>query len=77
MGTEDSLEADKAEEEEVEIDLLEMNEEEGFKVQHLTKFLCSLTIQNLSVLNSKSYGLNLLRFVGRLEQKTFEKVVLK
>jgi hypothetical protein len=36
VGTEDSLEADKAEEEEVEIDLSEMIEEEGFKVQQLT-----------------------------------------
>jgi hypothetical protein len=38
-GEEGSLEADKAEEEEVEIDLSEMNEEEGFKVQHLTEVL--------------------------------------
>jgi hypothetical protein len=45
-GMEESLEAEKAEEEEeVEIDLSEMNEDEGFKVQHLTKFLSSLTIQ--------------------------------
>ncbi len=42
---EESLEAEKAEEEEVEIDLSEMNEEEGFKVHHLTKFPSSSAIQ--------------------------------
>jgi hypothetical protein len=73
VGTEDSLEADKAEEEEVEIDLSEMNEEEGFKVQHLTKFLSSFAIQIPNVLNSTSYGLYLLRSVRRKKQKKHRK----
>ncbi len=52
-GEEGSLEAEKSEEEEeVEIDLSEMNEEEGFKVHHLTKFLSSLAIQIPFVLDN-------------------------